>query len=167
MLKRLALASTLLVAFTAFAGKAQAQDVDVEFTGTITAPNTCTLTFGRNGTLAVTDLDNDFNDISAGSLSASGAETGQVILNCTTSALVIPSVPVGIDPLPNQANIGIATITFNEDGASPFANSQGTSASVNSNGSDINLYVNMRVQNSEPVPEGTYAYTVTVTATPN
>ncbi len=165
MIRRLSIISGLVV-LSAFAltGKANAQSVDVNFSGIV--PNTCTITKVSNGTLSLVNPN----------LLDANANRGQVLVNCAGSGAVTISNPVATSTVAaNYAGLSgtqtVAELWSSATGGTYLADSQGmfgnTSYTAASNNQNVPLYVNVFSRNSAiPLPTGTYAFKTTVTVNP-
>ena len=159
------IASVVAVAGAAgFAGEAKAQSVPVDFNGTV--GNVCSITKNQDGTLAVRDVSP--NTLTAKSYEVATAIMGEISVNCNESGTVTDSglTPVSADATtfsqrPNYRG-GIELHTnFTQESLLPVG-------PTNFNGTEQTIYVQaFAVDDSgDAVPSGTYAFTTTITVTP-
>ena len=173
------IASVVAVAgATTFAGEANAQSVDVDFSGTI--GNTCEITKLKDGKLAARDNDDIYID--ARPVVATRAELGEVSVNCNGSGAVtlgsltptsadattLSQVPgygyllsVSTDPN-NIYSSALDQLNNGSLGTIPNGNTN----VLNLNGSAQTLYLNVVATGGTTIPGGNYAFRTTVTITP-
>ncbi len=159
MIRRLALtAGFAVLGAVAFAPSASAQVSDTEdvpFTGTV--GSVCTLSDPTPGTLALVE-----GDPTTLSSTAIDGVSGTVTVNCNSSSTIVTSVndsPV----VPEGFNAETVTVTLSSSDAG-FTEAGGLLATSDT---DVPLNVDLEVGSDAPLPEGSYEYTVTVTATPS
>ena len=161
MIRRLALtAGFAVLGAVAFAPSASAQvadpvQEDVTFEGTV--GSTCTLTPGRPGEL----MPGENNSLD--SFTMAEAQSGQLTVNCTgnNQISVTPPSPVTV---PDGFTADTLAALVSEAGTE--VTSSGTPAAPVTPGSEVLLDVDMVVGSNNPLPPGSYEYTVTVSATP-
>jgi len=159
MLRRLTLISTLLLAVTTFAGKAEAQSVDVEFEGSIS--NACTITTDNTGNNAVA-----LTLIDAQTLGTQDTG-GTVTVTCATTGQLTVAEPTATSPDAQAlANTTLTSALYSDAGLSTqVTTNDGAPYDATINNTATDFYVGMNVANDAPIPPGDYGYTVSVTVT--
>lgn len=163
MIRRLALtAGCIALSTIALSGKAHAQTVDINFTGTV--PPSCSTSSVTAGVMKVPT--GNLPVLTSTAADAAGASNGSFKLTCTGAA----QVSIGI-PTPQNAasgNVGnygsrIEGVTSNYAVKGGAAQTGTIAAPISNRTVEVNTFVN---NGGTPLPVGTYAYKATVTITP-
>lgn len=176
--RRLAVVSGLAVlSAVAFAPKAGAQTVDINFNGTI--PGTCAFTSTTPGTLAQYTPTSSFVEASNSTGVGTVGTAGTTIVNCTSPGQITVGLPVKIAAPSTFTDTTKHAVVYDSVANANTSTSAGTAVwttgllttplAIPANTSRT-LRVGMLVGvpgNTAGVPTGTYNYKVTVTATAN
>lgn len=158
MLRRALFVSTLILAGTfGFANSAKAQTATTEFSGTV--PGTCSLTNPTKGNLGYTATANTTLDSTD---TVGGGAAATVNVSCTGGTLRI-AAPTRVGTVPT-ANFTL-TSTMTTAGGKTVTSSGGSSPALVAGDNGI-ATVNMKAVNDVALPQGTYNFTVLITATP-
>jgi hypothetical protein len=176
--RRLAVVSGLAVlSAVAFAPKAGAQTVDINFSGTVTG--TCAFSGTTNGSLGQYMPTAPFVEATNGTPIGNTGTTGTTTVNCTTGGQVTVAAPVKVaaptgftDTTKHAVVYDVATNvnTSATVGTPIWINGISTSPLTIPANTNRTLRVGMLVGvpgSTGGVPAGTYNYKVTLTATPN
>ncbi len=175
------IASVVAVAgATTFAGEANAQSVDVDFSGTI--GNTCEITKIKDGKVGVRgDSPGILIANPSLALEPSQVEFGVVEINCSNSGTIqvgqVTATSADAQTLASQSGSSLLNYVFdnpNGDSSSIIADTDdGTARSntvgINPNGTPQQYYIGIGAQgtsSSTPIPPGQYAYSATISVTP-
>ncbi len=177
--RRLALVSGL-AALSAVAGSPKAQAIpvtqDVLFNGTF--PSVCTFTGTTDGNLLQTAATNEWIEASNGTTIGTVGIAGTTTLNCSAGGQLTVAAPVAVTIPSGFTPTVLQSVVYNQNNneitsAGPAFNATWTQPTTALNipiNTDQTLQVGMIAgtnANVNGVPNGTYQYRVTLTATPN
>ncbi|AFY55758.1 hypothetical protein Riv7116_3294 [Rivularia sp. PCC 7116] len=166
------IASVVAVAGAAgFAGEANAQSVDVDFSGTVTS--SCEITKVSDGNLGLSNNNN--TSLRSKPSEASDGKAGEISVTCAGSGDMSVTEPVAVSQdaqnFADLSDFGASSqLYLNAQGSGGVLASQDPtfgSKTVTSNGQPVSVYAFIAVGSStQPVPEGDYTFRTTVTVAP-
>lgn len=152
----------ILASTIAFSGvfsvamNANAQSVDVNFTGTV--PSACSVTKVSDGVLKLVGA----NDTLRSNQFDPAADRGAVKVTCVGSGMV--TIGSLVPTSQNAINLGSTNSVNLLD---EYNGNMGSNTTVYSNGMQKTFYIDATVNNNaRPIPSGTYSYKTTVNVTP-